>query len=84
VDRRARLTFIVRSRRAVRSVALRLPRMLSIHARRLRQGLAVKLDGRPVSVRARFVGGVLHLRFARSGRVAVITLSAPALTVIGR
>jgi hypothetical protein len=65
----------------IRSVALRLPARLGVDKTSLARGIRVKLDGRTVATSATYANGVVKVVFARAGRVAIITLSAPAVRV---
>jgi hypothetical protein len=65
----------------LRSVTVRLPQGLGLRAQLLRSGIAIKLDGHRVVGRYTLHGGVLTITFAKPGRVAFITITAPALTV---
>lgn len=66
---------------AIKSVTLSLPAGFSVSVAKLAQSLRVTVNGKPSAFTARLVGGRLVVSFARSGKVAFITLGAPALSV---
>jgi hypothetical protein len=65
----------------LRSISVRLPKGLSIHAAALSRNLTVKLDGKRVATKYTLRNGVLTITFAKAGRVAFVTITSPALTV---
>jgi hypothetical protein len=66
---------------AIRSVTLRLPTGFGIASSRPTAGLRVSVNGRFVRYTARYNRGLLTISFARTGRVAFISIAAPALAV---
>ena len=65
----------------LRSVAVKLPKGLGLRRAALKRDLSVKLDGKAVAVRYSVKGDVLTITFARAGRVAIVSITSPALTV---
>jgi hypothetical protein len=68
----------------LRSVRIRLPNGLGLSAAKLGDDLSVRLDGRRVHASFSYSHGVLTVGFARTGRVAIITITSPALRVSRR
>lgn len=83
---RPEMTVVVGSggRAPFSSVSIRMPNGLSVRSRQLADDVRVVLDGSEVGATATVKHGVLRLVLGRSGRVAIIRLSAPALRGVVR
>jgi hypothetical protein len=66
---------------SIQSVTLRLPAGFAIASQRLPRGIRLAVDGRFVASTERAGQGTLTLTFARAGKVAMILLAAPSLSV---
>jgi hypothetical protein len=71
-----------RHARALKSVTLALPAGLSIDKHKLSSGLKLTLDGRAVPAGFRLDRGRLTITFRKTGRVAIITIAGPALSLV--
>jgi hypothetical protein len=65
----------------IRSVSFRLPAGFSLDSNELSRGVAVAVDGKSVASTSSLRHGLLTVTFAKPGKVAFITIGAPALKV---
>jgi len=83
-SRRARPTdsqsrIVVRTR-GLQTIVIRLPEVLRVSLRQLPRGIKVILDGRRVAARFAYDRGELRIRLPRSGRIAVVSITPPAVS----